>query len=87
MGSETESDVLDIHFGNKTDVDKYRISLVEKNISDNLGMIGRMSTTFRASLKTFLGLPPLQHAVKKEARQVAYRFIILENESRDILLF
>jgi hypothetical protein len=35
MGSETEGGVLDIHFGNKTDVDLCRISLVEKNTSDH----------------------------------------------------
>jgi hypothetical protein len=35
MGSETEGGVLDIiHYGNKTDVDICRISLVEKNTSD-----------------------------------------------------
>jgi hypothetical protein len=34
MGSETEGGVLDIHFGNKTDDDLPRISLVEKNTSD-----------------------------------------------------
>jgi hypothetical protein len=32
MGSETEGDVLDIHFGIKTDLD---ISLVEKNTFDH----------------------------------------------------
>jgi hypothetical protein len=31
MGSEAEGGVLDIHFGNKTDVDICDISLVEKN--------------------------------------------------------
>jgi hypothetical protein len=35
MGSRTEGGVLDIHFGNKTDVDLCRISLVEKNTSDH----------------------------------------------------
>jgi hypothetical protein len=35
MGTETEGGVLDIHFGNKTDVDLCRISLVEKNTSDH----------------------------------------------------
>jgi hypothetical protein len=35
MGSETESGVLDIHFGNKADVDICRISLVEKNTSEH----------------------------------------------------
>jgi hypothetical protein len=35
MGSETEGGVLDIHFGNKTDVDIWHISLVEKNTSDH----------------------------------------------------
>jgi hypothetical protein len=35
MGSETEGGVLNIHFGNKTDVDICRISLVEKNTSDH----------------------------------------------------
>jgi hypothetical protein len=35
MGSETEGRVLDSHFGNKTDVDLCRISLVEKNTSDH----------------------------------------------------
>jgi hypothetical protein len=35
MGTETEGDVLDIHFGNKTDVDLCRIILVEKNTSDH----------------------------------------------------
>jgi hypothetical protein len=35
MGSETEGGVVDIHFGNKTDVDICRISLVEKNTSDH----------------------------------------------------
>jgi hypothetical protein len=56
MRSETESGVLDIHFGKKTDVDICRISLVEKNTSDHsnkqfgqiqritcLGMTGCMS--------------------------------------------
>jgi hypothetical protein len=34
MGSETEGGVLDIHFGNTTDVDIiYCISLVKKNTS------------------------------------------------------
>jgi hypothetical protein len=35
MGIETEGGVLDIHLGNKTDDDLYRISLVEKNTSDH----------------------------------------------------
>jgi hypothetical protein len=35
MRSETEGGVLDVHFGNKTDVDLCRISLVEKNTSDH----------------------------------------------------
>jgi hypothetical protein len=36
MGSETEGGVLNIiHFGNKTDVDLCRISLVDKNTSDH----------------------------------------------------
>jgi hypothetical protein len=35
MGSEIEGGVLDIHFGNKTDVDLCRISLVEKNTYDH----------------------------------------------------
>jgi hypothetical protein len=35
MGTETEGGVLDIHFGNKTDVDLCRISLVGKNTSDH----------------------------------------------------
>jgi hypothetical protein len=35
MGTETEGVVLDIHFDNKTDVDLYRISLVEVNTSDH----------------------------------------------------
>jgi hypothetical protein len=33
MGSETEGGVLDIHFGNKTDVHICRISLVISSIS------------------------------------------------------
>jgi hypothetical protein len=35
MGSETEGGVLDIHFGNKTDVDICHISFVEQNTSDH----------------------------------------------------
>jgi hypothetical protein len=35
MDSETEGGVLDIHFGDKTDVDIRRMSLVEKNTSDH----------------------------------------------------
>jgi hypothetical protein len=35
MGTETEGGVLDIHFGNKTDVDLCRISLVQKDTSDH----------------------------------------------------
>jgi hypothetical protein len=36
MGSETEGGVLDnIHFGNKTNVDLCRISLVQMNTSDH----------------------------------------------------
>jgi hypothetical protein len=34
MGSEIEGGILDIHFGNKTDVDLCRIILVEKNTSN-----------------------------------------------------
>jgi hypothetical protein len=83
MGTETEGGVLDIHFDNKTDVDLYRISLVEVNTSDHckknslvqritcLGMTGCMSTTPTAAMKTLLGLPPLQLVVEKEARQAA----------------
>jgi hypothetical protein len=36
-------------------------------------MTGCMSTTPTAAMETFLGLPPLQLVVEKEARQVAYR--------------
>jgi hypothetical protein len=32
-----------------------------------------MSTTPTAAIETLLGLPPLQHVVEKEGRQVAYR--------------
>jgi hypothetical protein len=60
MGSESEGGVLDIHFGNKTDIykiDIFRISLVEKT----------------AAMETLLGLPPLQLVVEKEVRPAAYR--------------
>jgi hypothetical protein len=35
MESKIEGSVLDIHFGNKTDVDICRTNLVEKNKSDH----------------------------------------------------
>jgi hypothetical protein len=35
MGSEAEGGVLDMHFGNKTDFDICRISLMENNASDH----------------------------------------------------
>jgi hypothetical protein len=67
MGAESEGGILDIHFGIKTDVDVYRISLVEKNTSDHckkkqfrhiqrivcLGMTGCMSTTPAAAIETY----------------------------------
>jgi hypothetical protein len=76
MGSETEGGVLDMHFGNNTDVDICRISLVEKNTYDHykknslvkssellaccLGMRGCMSITLTEAIETLLGLPPLE---------------------------
>jgi hypothetical protein len=81
MGSETVGDILDIHFGNKTDVDLYRISLLEKNSSDHckktvwsypadylLGYDRLNCTTHTAAMNSLLGLPSLQLVFEKEAR-------------------
>jgi hypothetical protein len=102
MGSETKSGVLHIHFGDKTDNDICRISLVEKNTAEHckkqfghiqwitcLGMTGYMSTS-KTAMETLLGLAHLQLVVRKETRQATYSLhcsCYLKNQTGDILLF
>jgi hypothetical protein len=76
---------LDIHFGKKTNIDatlvwwkRTHLNTVKKQFghiqrTTCLGMTGCMSTTPTAAMETFLGLPPLQLGVEKEARQNANR--------------
>jgi hypothetical protein len=81
--TETEGGVLDTHFGNKTDVDLYRISLVEKNTSDHSKrnslvisselMLGYDMLYENHTMETLLGLPHLQLVVEKEANQAECR--------------
>jgi hypothetical protein len=89
MGSKSEGGVMDIHHGNKTNVDLCRISLVEKNTSNHfkktiwsypadylLGydrLYEHHTYGSNRTIETLLGLLPLQLVVVKKARQAAYR--------------